>query len=122
MTSHVLTRPCALTIVSFRLFGEFRLVNVFFSFGHGEDCVVVISAQLLVRRRANVDGLSSDNSTRVNTHRKSDTFREFRLRPTREKPLAGRLRRTTITRVRYHSAATLSTMNERTIIKKYYYA
>jgi len=44
MTLQVYTSPCVLTIVSFRLFGEFRLVHVFLSFGHGEGCVVVSAA------------------------------------------------------------------------------
>lgn len=58
MTLHVYTRPCALTIVSFRLFGEFRLVYIFLSFGHGEGCEVVFStvpgAAEGERRRLNV--------------------------------------------------------------------
>jgi len=77
MTLQVSTTPCALTIVSFRLFGEFRLVHVFLSFGHGEGCVVVVFQLLMVRRRANGDGLSSDNdSTLVDAHRKTDTGRD----------------------------------------------
>jgi hypothetical protein len=76
MTLHVYTRPCALTIVSFRLFGEFRLVHVFFSFGHGEGCGVVFRLLLVRRRRANGDGLSSDYSTRVDKHRETDTGRD----------------------------------------------
>jgi len=80
-----------------------------YTFSSLSDIVKVVESLflllLLVRRRANGKGLSSD-STRVDTHRIRIRV-EIRQRPTRERSLAGRRRRrrTTIKRVQCHSAA-----------------
>lgn len=75
MTLQVYTSPRVLTIVSFRLFGEFRLVHVFLSFGHSEDCVVVflvVTGAAADERRRFIVGLQHS----CGNHRKTDTGRD----------------------------------------------